>query len=236
MSTRHSRRLWLAVLLVAALALGGLLVADRIAHSRTEAEVSRIVQTQMQLSGEPEVTVHGFPFLTQVAANRFGQVDLAGTGITAGTPERPLYVERLNLTLRDVVSTNRYRQITATELDGTAYVTWAEISRQLGVEVLPQDGGRVRVDVTADLYGQQADFVLTARPVLDVPAQEVRLVEPRVLIARYQMPTAVVERIAAEFAPPVPLALPLSLQATSLTVGPNHLELGLAGSDVPLIE
>lgn len=233
MRRRRGGCLPIALLLVVVL-LGGLVVADRVVHARAEAEVSRILQNQLELNTAPEVTIHGFPFLTQVAVNRFGHVELSGTGITAGTPERPLQVERMDLTLRDVVTEDRFRQITATELDGTAYVTWAEISRQVNAEVTPQEGGRVRVDLTADLYGQQADFVLSARPELDVPTQQVRLVEPRVLIARYQVPAAVVERIAAEYVPPVPIALPLALQASSLTIGPDHLELGLVGTDVPV--
>lgn len=235
MSGRRGGCIPIALLLIVVLVLGGLVVADRVLHARAEDEVARILQDRMELSNTPEVTIHGFPFLTQVAANRFGRVDLSGTGITAGTSERPLQVDRMDLALRDVVTADRFRRITASELDGTAYVTWAEISRQVDAEVTPQEGGRVRVDLTADLYGQQADFVLSARPVLDVPTQEVRLVEPRVLVARYQVPRAVVERIAAEYVPPVPITLPLSLQASSLTIGPNHLELGLVGTDVPVV-
>lgn len=234
MSRRRSGCLPIALLLVVVLVIGGVVVADRLLHARAEQEVSRIVQDQMQLSDAPDVAIHGFPFLTQVAMNRFGEVDLSGGGITAGTAERPLQVDRMDLTLRDVVTEDRFRRITATALEGTAYVTWAEISRQVNAEVTPQEGGRVRVDLTANLYGQQADFSLSARPVLDVPTQEVRLVEPRVLIARYQVPTAVVERIAAEYVPPVPITLPLSLRAGSLTVGPEHLELGLTGTNVPV--
>ena len=140
----------------------------------------------------------------------------------------------MNLTLRDVVTEDRFRRITASELTGTAYVTWAEISRQANAVVTPQDGGRVKVDLTAGLYGQQADFVLSARPVLDVSTQEVRLAEPRALIARYQVPNAVVERVAAQYVPPIPIELPLSLRASSLTVTPDYLELGLSGHNVPV--
>lgn len=235
MSGRRGGCVPIALLVVLVLVLGGLVVADRVLHARAEDEVSQILQDRTELSNPPEVTIHGFPFLTQVAANRFGQVDIAGTGITAGTAERPLLVDRMNLTLRDVITANRFQQVTATELDGTAYVTWAEISRQIDAEVTPQDGGRVRVTVTPNLYGQRADIVLSARPVLNVQTQEVRLVEPRVLVARYQVPNAVVERIAAEYVPPVPISLPLSVQASSLTVSPTHLELGLVGTDVPLV-
>lgn len=224
----------IALLLVAVLVLGGLIAADRIALTQVEQSVARTLQGQMQLTGQPEVSIHGFPFLTQVVVNRFSQVDLTGTGITAGTTERPLLVERMTLQLRDVVTARRYQQITAGQLDGTAYVRWAEISRQVGSPVTPEAGGRVRVDFTADLYGQQADLEMSARPVLEVATQEVRLVEPRVIIAGFQVPDAVVERIAAEYVPAVPIVLPLSLQASSLIIAPEHLELGLDATDVLL--
>lgn len=224
-----------ALILAAILALGGLLAIDRIAHRQAEQAVARSLHSQMQLTDQPEIAIHGFPFLTQVIANRFDRVDLSGTGITAGTPDRPLLVDRMSLKLRDVITAERYQQITAGRLDGTAYVTWGEISRQIGSPVTPQEGGRVRVDFTAALYGQQVDLVLSARPVLDVATQEVDLTEPQVIIARYQVPDSVVERIAAEYAPAVPITLPLSLRASSLTIGEDHLELGLTGDRVNLM-
>lgn len=225
----------IALAVVLGLLFGGLIVTDRIAHDQVEKQVAMILQRQMSLETTPTVTIHGVPFLTQVLVNRFDRIDLSGRGITAGTPERPIMVDSLELELGRVTTAQRYHQITAGTLEGTATVTWAELSRALGSQVSPEAGGRVRVDLTADLYGQQAEFVVSARPVLNVATQEVSLAEPRVIIARYQVPDQVVERIAAEYAPPVPITLPMTLRASSLTVHADHLALGIDGNSVKLV-
>lgn len=222
-------------LIVVLLVLLGLVVAaDRLAIGQAESIVARNLRTHAGFAAEPAVTIHGFPFLTQLARNRFDRVDVDGRGMAAGTAERPLDVDRLVLRLRDVETSDNYRTIVAGSLDGTAFVTWAEIGRQFGAPVVPQGDGRLHLDVTADLYGQQAPIAVSVRPVLDSPTQRVALTEPEVIVGQYRIPDAVVQRIAADRAPPVELSLPLSLRAESLTLTPEHLELGASGNDVRL--
>ncbi|MDO5681941.1 MAG: DUF2993 domain-containing protein [Propionibacteriaceae bacterium] len=238
--TRHDkpkRRFRVLRGLVVALVLGLVLlgVVDRVGVRQAETQVARLVGANLGLSDEPVVRIDGVPFLTQVAANRFDHVRLSGRGIPAGTPERPLLVDRIDLDLRQVRTADRFRQVTAGQLTGSAGVTWTEITQQVGASVTPQDGGRVQVDFTADLYGQQVPFVISARPILDIPTQQVRLGEPQVIVAAYRIPDDVVERIAEESVPPVELSLPLGLTAADLRVGRTHLELDLAGTDVRLL-
>lgn len=232
---RPRRRFWILGL-VLVLLLGGLAYADRWAVGRAEQEVAGQLRTELGLAADPTVAIDGFPFLTQVAMNRFSHVEVQGSGLPAGTPERPLTIDRLELDLRGVRTADRFRHITATSLSGSAGVTWAEVTAQVGQPVTPEDGGRVRVDITANLYGQRVPFVVSARPVLDAAAQQVRLSEPRIVVAAYRIPDEVVERIARETVPPIELSLPLGLTASDLRVGQTHLELGLTGTDVLLVE
>lgn len=235
MTRRRRGRGCFVLLLVAVLGLAGLVGLDRWAVRRVEAEVAATLQTQMNLPEAPQVTIEGFPFLTQVAANYFGRVNLHGRGIAAGTAQQPLTVDRMDLELTGVRTADRFSKVSADNLTGMAYVTWAEITHRARVPISPEDGGRVRVDITADLYGQQVPFVVSAKPVLDVASQQVRLTEPRVVVASYQMPDAVVQRIADETVPPFPLELPMGVRASSLSTSPENLELGLAGTQVALV-
>lgn len=223
------------LLILLALVAGLLVVGDRLAVRQAEGFVAENLRTRSRLDTTPQVTIHGFPFLTQVAARRFDRVDLEGTGVPAGTPERPLRVDRMDLRLSGVDTANNYRQISASDLDGTASVTWGEIGKQVGAQVAPERDGRIRVELTAGIYGQRVPVVVSARPVLDVPSQKVHLSEPRALVARYQVPDVVVERVVAENVPPVDLNLPLSLRASGLTVRRDHLDLGLQGTDIQLV-
>lgn len=214
--------------------LAVVVVADRLAVGQAEAIVARNLRTQAGLGAEPTVTIHGFPFLTQLATNRFGRVDVDGRGIAAGTADRPVDVDRLILRLNEVETADNYRAIVAGSLEGTALVTWAEIGRQVGTPVVPQGEGRLRLNVTADLYGQQVPVVVSVRPVLDSPTQRVALTDPEAVVGRIRIPDAVVQRVAEDNAPPVELSLPLSLQAEDLTVTQEHLQLEVSGNDVQL--
>lgn len=229
---RGARVVGLIVALV--ILLGLVVVSDRLAVGQAEAIVARNLRTQAGLAAEPAVTIHGFPFLTQLATNRFERIDVDGRGMTAGTAERPLDIDRVVLRLRDVETSDNFRTIVAASLDGTAFVTWAEIGQQFGAPVVPQADGRVRLDVTPDLAGQQVPVAVSVRPVLDSPAQRVALTEPEVAIGEYRIPDAVVQRLAADRARPVELSLPLSLRADDLTVNQDHLVVDASGNDVRL--
>lgn len=232
--SRRQSRPWVAGLVVVLL-LALVAVADRVAVSQAEQQVAALLRTEVGLVEEPSVDIDGVPFLTQVVANRFSHVVLQGRGLPAGTAERPLLVDRMDLDLWGVRTADRFRRISAEKVSGSAAVTWAEVTAQVGHPVTPQEGGRVQVDITADLYGQQVPFAISARPVLDVRTQLVHLSEPRVIVAAYRVPDSVVERIAREIVPPVELSLPMELTASDLNVGSTHLELGLSGTDVQLI-
>lgn len=230
-----TRRGGVVLPVIVLLLLAGLIGLDRWAVGRVETEVSGRVRTQMGLTEDPGVTIHGFPFLTQVVSNRFERVDLQGRGLAAGTQEQPLTVDRMELELTGVRTAETFRKVSADQLTGKAYVTWAELTYRAGVPISEEEGGRVRVDITADLYGQQVPFVVSAKPVLDVPTQQIRLAEPRVIVASYQVPDAVVQRIADESVPPFPLELPMGIRASSLQTGPEDLQLGLVGTNVALV-
>lgn len=232
--SRSRRRPW-TVGLVVLLLLAVLAVTDRVAVGQVEQRVAELLQTELNLNEEPSVAIEGVPFLTQVVTNRYGHVELTGRGLPAGTAERPLLVDRIALDLRGVRTADRFSRISAEQLSGSAHVTWAEVTNQAGYPVTPQDGGRVQVDITANLYGQEVPFVVSARPVLDVGTQRVRLSEPQVIVAAYRIPDAIVERIAEETVQPIELSLPMDMRASDLQVGRTHLELGLSGNDVQLL-
>ena len=74
---RRSRR-WPWVLLVIVVVLAGLfVVADRIALGYAEDKAATSLQQSQQLNQKPDVTVDGFPFLTQLAAGEFDDVTIS---------------------------------------------------------------------------------------------------------------------------------------------------------------
>ena len=78
------RRRWPIVLLVLLLVLVGLFVAaDRIALGLAEDKAATALQSSQNLPQKPDVSVEGFPFLTQLLAGNFGEVVVTADDVPA---------------------------------------------------------------------------------------------------------------------------------------------------------
>lgn len=88
------RRAVIVVLVI----LGLLVIADRVAVVAAQGVVAERIQSDQGLSQRPDVTIHGFPFLTQALSGRYGQVTLHVQGLR----NRTVPVQRLTVDLHGV--------------------------------------------------------------------------------------------------------------------------------------
>lgn len=223
----------IAFLLVFALLPGVLVAADRIGRGVANDQVAQQLQSRLGLTQKPNVDITGFPFLTQVAANRFERVVVDATGVSTGG-SKPMTVQRLQLQLGQVVTGNNFSSATAGTLTGSADIAWPEVQRAAGVPVTPLPDGRVELRVSPRVLGQQATVLLRGRPALDVAAQSLRITEVQAEVAGYQLPDSVVRRVVQESVPSVPLQLPLGVRAGGLRVDAQRLALDLSGQNIVL--
>src|SRR5580704_17297055 len=86
---RRARRYILVLIIVVAL----LVVLDFAARIAAENVMATKIQ-QQGLSQKPDVTIDGFPFLTQVATKDFQRVNIAASNLTAG----PVTITKVNAT------------------------------------------------------------------------------------------------------------------------------------------
>ena len=72
-------------LIVSVIVLVGLLVAvDRIGLVLAERDVAHRIQADQHLSATPDVTIHGFPFLTQLFGGTYDNVDVTVRNLPTG--------------------------------------------------------------------------------------------------------------------------------------------------------
>jgi hypothetical protein len=90
------RRRWPWITLIVIIVL--LVAADRGANAFAEDQMASQFQSSLELSGKPHVTIQGFPFLTQLAAQDFHQVNINASNETAG-PGGQLEISSLTATL-----------------------------------------------------------------------------------------------------------------------------------------
>jgi hypothetical protein len=149
-------RAFLVVVVVLLLAaVGADRVAERVATDRAE---TRLAAHGVQ---NPQVSVGGFPFLTQLAARHFDSVTMSGDAVTSSRGSaRDLTVVAHDVTLP------QGGHATAGSVRGAGLVTYAEVLRRSGaqdVTLSAASGGRVRMRGTATVLGQSLPVAAVGR-------------------------------------------------------------------------
>ncbi|GGW77303.1 LmeA family phospholipid-binding protein [Streptomyces caelestis] len=155
----------LRILLIVVVILGGLFViADRVAVNFAEGEAADRLKATENLSATPDVSIKGFPFLTQVVG---GSLDDIEVGITnyeaaAGNGAEKIRIDDLRADMRDVEFSGDYSSATATSATGTATIAYDELlktAKSEPTQVAPgvtanvvglSDGGNGKIKVTVE--------------------------------------------------------------------------------------
>src|SRR5437763_14807573 len=77
-------------------------VGDRVAVSYAESMAADKIRSSQGLEKSPEVSIKGFPYLTQVAGRSLTEVDADLGGMSASADGRTLRVEKLSAQFHDV--------------------------------------------------------------------------------------------------------------------------------------
>ncbi|MFF2013339.1 DUF2993 domain-containing protein [Streptomyces sp. NPDC058195] len=147
----------LRILLVVVVILGGVFVAvDRAAVYFAESEVAGRIEITGATIGSADVSIKGFPFLTQAVDRRFEEVDVRITGIETAADGRRLRISRIEAALHDVQLTDGFTAATATRATGTAVVSYEDLTKAASDGVVVEYGGngKVKVTGTVDILGR----------------------------------------------------------------------------------
>lgn len=118
--------------IIALVVLLGLLVgADRIALLIAESQLASRIQSSQHLSQKPDVSIDGFPFLTQVAARDFPHATVDIHGLTANS----LTITDLHADLHGVHVNSGFNSATVDTLVATAQLSYADIGKALSSEL-----------------------------------------------------------------------------------------------------
>jgi hypothetical protein len=141
----------LRILLVVVVILGGLFViADRIAVTFAEDQAADKLRTTENLASTPDVSINGFPFLTQLAG---GELDEVEVGIhdyeaTTGDGAEKIRIDDLRADMRGVEFSGDFSSATAATATGTATIGYDELMKATKSE--PTDIG---FGITAKVVG-----------------------------------------------------------------------------------
>jgi hypothetical protein len=220
-------------LLIVVIILAGLLVAaDRIGVVVADHEIASRIQTAYQLPSEPSVSVHGFPFLTQVVSGNYHEIDVTVGQLTT----QEVTVDHLTAQLTGVhapvgdLFEHGSPSITAAQVAGTATVPFSSVRRRLPAGVrLSQDGSALRLAGTVRYLGLSVP--VTADAALSPSGTGIAVTPTRITVANGS--SVLSSLISGRFRFVVPVTgLPLHLAIKSVSVVPGGVRVGAAATNV----
>jgi hypothetical protein len=116
-----------------------LLSADYGARHYEEARVARSIQTSLQLRSEPSVSLHGFPFISEMARGEISTAAIATSSITRGSAtfsDVHLLLRNLRFSVRDLFN-GHLAAIHAAAGIGTASMTTSSVNAFLRAHDVP---------------------------------------------------------------------------------------------------
>jgi hypothetical protein len=149
---RRGRR-WVIALVVLVLLLVG---ADFGAAAFAEHMISQKARTQLQLTDDPSVTIHGFPFLTQALGGDYSHISVSAAGVPVGDKLQDV---ALNAELEDVtaplsdLTNGNTKAITIGKLTGAVTIKAADLARISPLDKIKD----LRIDPATTDYVQNGD-------------------------------------------------------------------------------
>lgn len=223
----------LGVLLVLALA------ADRIGVRVAQSALADRIQAQGQLANKPDVTAHGFPFLTQVFGGKYQDLEVTATGVTADK-----YTDlTVHAHLRGVhapfsdLTGGRIEEVPVDHVQGTLALPYDQLSRAVNIAGLTVNGdgnGGVRVSGHLNVLGRTLTASAHAR--VDVAGNgRVVITADHAQVVGVALPPAALGVLERQLSFMVPLNdLPFGLRLTKVEATATELRLSAEADNVLL--
>jgi len=210
------------ILIIALLVIVGLLFGlDRAAAAYTANRIATTLQNE-GFPVRPNVSVEGFPFLTQLISRHLQGVEVTAPRYPIGSVTASIHVHAQDITLD-----SGYESGTIAQVTGTGLVPFASLARMPGLAAVPglliSGDGPHMVKLSANLGVFAASAI--AR-VTQTAGNELSLR----IVSSSGVPAALLAPIR-DLILRIP-ALPLGLTVQSVRVSPRGVVIGVAGSDV----
>ncbi|MEV3860611.1 DUF2993 domain-containing protein [Streptomyces sp. NPDC050095] len=154
----------LRILLIIVVIVGGLFViADRVAVNFAEGKAADKLKSSEGLASTPDVSIKGFPFLTQVVGGSLDDVEIGIKDYEAKSGGESVHIADLKAEMHGVEFNSSYSSATADSATGTALITYAELLKSAKSEPveLPlgatgkviglSDGGNGKIKVAVEV-------------------------------------------------------------------------------------
>ncbi|MFJ3718822.1 DUF2993 domain-containing protein [Streptomyces sp. NPDC090057] len=235
----------LRILLVLLVVVGLLfVVVDRVAVHFAEGEVADRLKTTENLSSTPDVSIKGFPFLTQMASGELDDVEVGVKDYEAATGKgsQTIRIDDLRADMRDVTFSGDYSSATAADATGTATIAYDELLKAAKSEPTPlglgltaqvvglSDGGNGKIKLAVKVSGLATIHLLGSVAVKDDKVQVKADGVPR--FGGLDLAEGLI-RSVTDFQQVID-RLPGGIELARVQATKDGVEIGVKGSDVRL--
>ncbi|MER5354723.1 DUF2993 domain-containing protein [Kitasatospora sp. NPDC002551] len=133
---------WLKATIGVVVLSGVLVGADRIAVGVAEDEAAEQILKSGRMSQKPDVSIEGFPFLTQVVSQKLDDVRISSDGLTVGEGKDEVALHAFQARLSGVEVSGNMSSATVESGSGSGLITYADLARLLppASELVPNVG------------------------------------------------------------------------------------------------
>lgn len=213
------------LLIVIPLLIVVLIAIDRASVLLAEREIGTRVQSAYDLPSRPSVSVHGFPFLTQVASGNYQQIDVSiKTAKADGVQIRDIHARFTGVHAPlGLLFGQDSAHVTASQATGTALIPYSQVERRLPDGItLGADGSSLRVT------GKTPLGTIEGTAKLSVTKSGISVSPEHITVGGVSAGA-----LASRFSFVIPAgALPLRLSVTAVHAGRDGLVVAAAGHDV----
>ncbi|MGH3727875.1 MAG: LmeA family phospholipid-binding protein [Micromonosporaceae bacterium] len=241
---KSGRKTWIG-LLVGFLVLVGLLVAaDRGAAWAAEGQIADQVakkadQNKITMQGEPEVTVEGIPFLTQVIGGEYQAVDIRMKEVSVDgvrLDSLDIRATSVKASLSDLRSGTG--EIRAARVTGDATVGFGQVEELVGIDGAKVTGKNGKLLVRAPLKAGPVTITALATADVKVSDGSIAIDVQKVTVADGELPDyaqSVLDTYANSLSRKIPLPkLPYGLKVEGAKVTDAGVAATASAQDVPL--
>ena len=216
--------------------LGLAVVADRVAVGFAEKKVAEQIQTQGKLAGRPDVSISGFPFLTQAFAGKYSDVRISLTAEDLDQPagtSAEVSLHGVRLPLSDVIGGNVH-QIPVDRVDGTATLSYELLAAQLGGDTaLKREGDGLRITKTVRVAG--LSFPVSAAGTVSLDGDVLVINVDKASGVGMSIPSPLVRQVSGLLGLHYKIpALPFGLKVTSVSPGNDGVVVQVAATNAVL--
>lgn len=203
-------------------------VVDRGADYAAEQVVASNLQTEAKLSQQPDVSIAGFPFLTQFANSRYAKVTASAHDVPVGEGNATTTLSRVAFTFRNVTTNRDFSRFTARSGSARATLSYAALSKLLDVQVRYAGNGKVKASKKFTVLGATINPAITVEP--SFVGGALRFTNASLAA---DVPSQVADALRNVFDLVVPLSnLPLNTRVKSLSADGGGIRLVLSGQDL----